>query len=126
MELDRDRNKATLQQLLSKGVFEAERKPLQDAMTRLTARLVPLPKGSSTSTARNVQFLDSVLVTKHNAELGRLWVTDNNLSILFEHQLMLHGVDIIKKCDRTRVLTDRSGRNYPFRVVNTKFIITVG
>ena len=128
MELDRDRNKATTfrQQFLRKGVFTAERRPLQDAMNRLTAGLVPLPKRVSPSYTRKTRLSDSVLVTKRNAELGRLWVTDNNLNILSEHQLMLHGIDIIKKCDGSLVLTDRSGRHYPFRVVNTKFIITIG
>ena len=128
MELDRDRNKATTfrQQFLRNGVFTAERRPLQDAMDRMTAGLIPSPKGGSTSNARNTRLSDSVLVTKRNAELGRLWVTDNNINILSEHQLMSHGVDIIKKCDGSLVLSDRSDRQYPFRVVNTKFVITVG
>ena len=57
MELDRDRNKATTfrQQFLRKGVFTAERRPLQDAMNRLTAGLVPLPKGVSPSSLTEMQ-----------------------------------------------------------------------
>ena len=110
--------------------FDREVEAVRRAIATTSARAAPSPfvRSHCPKVRRSIRTLpgdDTVLFTRRNSELGRLWSSDNDQNLLSEYQLERYGIGIVKLAGG-KFLRDHAGRRFPLRVVNSKYVIPVG
>ena len=97
--------------------------PLLNLMSRSNAVTCRCPKVSQPS--RPSTHSDTVLFTKRNSEIGRLWSSERDMNLMSEYQLERYGIGIIKTSSG-KFLSDHHGTRFPLHVINSKYVIPVG
>ena len=95
----------------------------RDAPSPLLTVTYRCPKVSRSSHPRT--YSDTVLFTKRNSEIGRLWSSERDMNLMSEYQLERYGIGIIKTSSG-KFLSDHHGNRFPLHVVNSKYVIPVG
>ena len=118
-----DREVEAVRRAIATTPARAAPSPLVDRFIRSNGPILRCPKVSRPS--RTPPGDDTVLFTRRNSELGRLWSSDNDQNLLSEYQLERYGIGIVKLAGG-KFLCDHTGRRFPLRVVNSKYVIPVG
>jgi hypothetical protein len=87
-------------------------------MSRSNAVTCRCPKVSQPS--RPPTYSDTVLFTKRNSEIGRLWSSERDMNLMSEYQLERYGIGIIKTSSG-KFLSDHHGTRFPLHVINSKY-----
>ena len=100
--------------------FDREVEAVRRAIATTPARAAPssflnrVVRSHCPKVRRSIRTLpgeDTVLFTRRNSELGRLWSSDNDQNLLSEYQLERYGIGIVKLAGG-KFLRDHAGRRF--------------
>ena len=113
----------TLRRAIADTRVPAAPSPLHTLMSRSNTVYCRCPKVSGSF--HPPTCTNTVLFSKRNSEIGRLWSSEHHLNLISEYQLERYGIGIVKT-NTAKFLCDRDGTQFPLHVVNSKYVIPVG